>query len=77
MNRLGFDNEKYVKLQSQNIRDRISKFGGKLFDDFHASRVLPGFAPDSKVKMLLEMKDGGGDRHRHFRRRHRAQQAPG
>ena len=65
MNRLGFDNEKYVKLQSQNIRDRISKFGGKLylefggklFDDFHASRVLPGFAPDSKVKMLLEMKD--------------------
>ena len=65
MYRIGFDNEKYVKLQSQNIRDRISKFGGKLylefggklFDDFHASRVLPGFAPDSKVKMLLEMKD--------------------
>ena len=57
MNRIGFDNDKYVKLQSQNIRDRISKFGGKLylefggklFDDFHASRVLPGFAPDSKV----------------------------
>ena len=55
MNRLGFDNEKYVKLQSQNIRDRISKFGGKLslefggklFDDFHAARVLPGVAPDS------------------------------
>ena len=65
MNRIGFDNDKYVKLQSQNILDRISKFGGKLylefggklFDDFHASRVLPGFAPDSKVKMLLEMKD--------------------
>ena len=65
MNRIGFDNEKYVKLQSQNIRDRIGKFGGKLylefggklFDDYHASRVLPGFAPDSKVKMLLEMKD--------------------
>ena len=65
MNRIGFDNDKYVKLQSQNIRDRITKFGGKLylefggklFDDFHASRVLPGFAPDSKVKMLLEMKD--------------------
>ena len=65
MNRIGFDNDKYVKLQSQNIRDRIYKFGGKLylefggklFDDFHASRVLPGFAPDSKVKMLLEMKD--------------------
>ena len=65
MNRQGFDNEKYVKLQSQKIRDRIAQFGGKLylefggklFDDFHASRVLPGFAPDSKVKMLLEMKD--------------------
>ena len=61
----GFDNDKYVKLQSQNIRDRIShfggklylEFGGKLFDDFHASRVLPGFKPDSKVRMLLEMKD--------------------
>jgi len=65
MNKLGFDNDKYVKLQSQNIRDRLSKFGGKLylefggklFDDYHASRVLPGFQPDSKVKMLLEMKD--------------------
>ena len=65
MNRVGFDNDKYVKLQSQNIRDRINKFGGKLylefggklFDDYHASRVLPGFQPDSKVKMLLEMKD--------------------
>ncbi len=61
----GFDNEKYIRLQSQNIRDRIAlfgdklymEFGGKLFDDFHASRVLPGFAPDSKVKMLLELKD--------------------
>ena len=65
MNKPGFDNEKYVKLQSQNIRDRIAKFGGKLylefggklFDDYHAARVLPGFKPDSKVKMLLEMKD--------------------
>ncbi len=65
MNRIGFDNDKYVKMQSQNIRDRIDKFGGKLylefggklFDDFHASRVLPGFQPDSKVRMLLEMKD--------------------
>ena len=65
MNRIGFDNEKYVKLQSQKIRDRISQFGGKLylefggklFDDYHASRVLPGFQPDSKVKMLLEMKE--------------------
>ncbi len=65
MNVIGFDNAKYVQLQSQNIRDRISQFGGKLylefggklFDDYHASRVLPGFEPDSKVKMLLEMKD--------------------
>ncbi|MGI5976239.1 MAG: DUF1846 domain-containing protein [Candidatus Limivicinus sp.] len=65
MGAVGFDNEKYVKLQSQNIRDRISQFGGKLylefggklFDDYHASRVLPGFEPDSKVRMLLEMKD--------------------
>ena len=65
MGALGFDNDKYVKLQSQNIRDRISKFGGKLylefggklFDDYHASRVLPGFLPDSKVRMLLEMRD--------------------
>ena len=65
MNKIGFDNDKYLKLQSQNIRDRISKFGGKLylefggklFDDFHASRVLPGFAPDSKVRMLMEVKD--------------------
>ncbi len=65
MQKIGFDNEKYIQLQSQNIRDRIAifgdklymEFGGKLFDDFHASRVLPGFAPDSKVKMLLELKD--------------------
>ncbi|MDO5444052.1 MAG: DUF1846 domain-containing protein [Eubacteriales bacterium] len=61
----GFSNEKYRQLQSQSIRDRINQFGGKLylefggklFDDFHASRVIPGFEPDSKVKMLLEMKD--------------------
>ena len=65
MNKIGFDNDKYVKLQSQRIRDRIAQFGGKLylefggklFDDYHASRVLPGFQPDSKVKMLMEMKD--------------------
>ena len=65
MNRIGFDNELYLKLQSQKIRDRIREFGGKLylefggklFDDYHASRVLPGFQPDSKVKMLLEMKE--------------------
>ncbi len=65
MARIGFDNAEYVRLQSQNIRDRIAmfgdklymEFGGKLFDDFHASRVLPGFEPDSKVKMLMELKD--------------------
>lgn len=65
MKKIGFDNEKYIKLQSQNIRDRIAKFGGKLymefggklFDDYHAARVLPGFEPDAKVKMLLELKD--------------------
>ncbi len=65
MGKIGFDNEKYINLQSQNIRDRINmfggklymEFGGKLFDDFHASRVLPGFEPDSKVKMLMQLKD--------------------
>ncbi len=65
MKRQGFDNEKYITLQSQKIRERIKyfggklylEFGGKLFDDYHASRVLPGFAPDSKVKMLLNLKD--------------------
>ena len=65
MSRIGFDNDKYIKMQSEHIRKRIEffggklylEFGGKLFDDFHASRVLPGFKPDSKVNMLLEMKD--------------------
>ena len=65
MKKIGFDNEKYIKLQSQNIRDRIKmfggklymEFGGKLFDDYHAARVLPGFEPDAKVKMLLNLKD--------------------
>ena len=65
MRRIGFDNAKYLQLQSANILQRIRmfggklymEFGGKLFDDFHASRVLPGFQPDSKVKMLLELKD--------------------
>ena len=65
MARIGFDNEKYLRLQSQHIEERINKFGGKLylefggklFDDFHASRVLPGFAPDSKIKMLEQLKD--------------------
>ena len=61
----GFDNDKYLKIQSENIRKRIAQFGdklymefgGKLFDDYHAARVLPGFQPDSKMKMLLRMKD--------------------
>ncbi len=63
--RTGFDNEKYLKTQSEHIRERIAKFGGKLylefggklFDDYHASRVLPGFKPDSKLQMLLQLKD--------------------
>ena len=61
----GFDNEKYLQMQSSHIRQRIAQFGdklylefgGKLFDDYHASRVLPGFEPDSKLKMLLQLKD--------------------
>ena len=65
MNTIGFDNNKYIKLQSQKIQERISsfggklylEFGGKLFDDYHASRVLPGFQPDSKIRMLLSMKE--------------------
>ena len=64
MNIQGFDNKKYIKLQSQNIKKRVAKFnklylefGGKLFDDYHASRVLPGFEPDSKIKMLLNLKE--------------------
>ena len=62
MNKIGFDNKKYLTMQSEQIRERISKFGGKLylefggklFDDFHASRVLPGFEPDSKIRMLQQ-----------------------
>ena len=65
MERIGFDNEKYLKTQSEHIRRRIAQFdnklylefGGKLFDDYHAARVLPGFEPDSKVRMLMELKD--------------------
>ena len=63
--KIGFDNDKYLKTQSEHIRERIShfgdklylEFGGKLFDDFHASRVLPGFMPDSKLRMLLQLKE--------------------
>ncbi len=62
--KVGFDNAKYLKTQSEHIRERIAQFGGrlylefggKLYDDFHASRVLPGFQPDSKLRMLLHMK---------------------
>ena len=65
MHKKGFDNELYIKLQSENINKRIKQFdnklylefGGKLFDDYHASRVLPGFEPDTKVKMLLNLKE--------------------
>ena len=61
----GYDNEKYIRTQSAHIRERIAKFGGKLYlefggklyDDYHASRVLPGFQPDSKLQMLLQLKD--------------------
>ena len=63
--KIGFDNEKYQNVQSEHIRERISKFdgklylelGGKLFDDYHASRVLPGFQPDSKLRMLQKLSD--------------------
>lgn len=64
MNKLGFDNERYIQIQSEKIRERINRFsklylefGGKLFDDFHASRVLPGYKPDAKIQMLLELKE--------------------
>ena len=64
-NQIGFDNQKYLETQSARIRERIAQFGGKLylefggklFDDNHAARVLPGFAPDSKIRMLLELRD--------------------
>ena len=63
--KIGFDNDKYLQMQSEHIKERISQFGdklylefgGKLFDDFHASRVLPGFAPDSKLRMLMQLSD--------------------
>ena len=65
MARIGFDNQKYLETQSAHIRERIQQFGGKLylefggklFDDYHASRVLPGFEPDSKIRMLQQLKD--------------------
>ena len=65
MFKVGFDNDAYLRTQSEKIAERIAKFGGKLylefggklFDDHHASRVLPGFAPDSKIRMLEKLKD--------------------
>ncbi|MBQ7347937.1 MAG: DUF1846 domain-containing protein [Clostridia bacterium] len=65
MYKQGFDNEKYIAMQSEHIRERIAQFGGKLylefggklFDDYHAARVLPGFSPDSKIRMLIQLKD--------------------
>lgn len=65
MYKIGFDNDKYLKMQSERIKERIAEFGGKLylefggklFDDYHASRVLPGFQPDSKLQMLLQIKE--------------------
>ena len=65
MVKTGFDNDRYIQMQSAHIRERIAKFGGKLYlefggklyDDYHAARVLPGFQPDSKLRMLLNMKD--------------------
>ncbi len=65
MAKVGFDNDKYLRMQSEHIGERISQFGGKLylefggklFDDYHASRVLPGFQPDSKLRMLLQLKE--------------------
>ncbi len=65
MSGIGFDNKNYLSMQSEKIEERIRsfgdklylEFGGKLFDDYHAARVLPGFEPDSKIKMLLKLKD--------------------
>ena len=65
MKAIGFDNNRYLEIQSKHIQQRIAQFdnklylemGGKLFDDFHASRVLPGFLPDSKIKMLMQLAD--------------------
>ncbi len=65
MSKIGFDNDKYLKMQSEKIKERIAafggklylEFGGKLFDDYHAARVLPGFKPDSKINMLVQLKE--------------------
>jgi len=65
MNKIGFDSDKYLKIQSEKILERIKmfddklylEFGGKIFDDYHASRVLPGFRPDNKIKLLQQFKN--------------------
>ncbi|MCC8074257.1 MAG: DUF1846 family protein, partial [Clostridiales bacterium] len=65
MYKIGFDNNKYLQMQSSRIKERINEFGGKLylefggklFDDYHAFRVLPGFQPDSKLQMLMQLKE--------------------
>ena len=82
--RTGFDNDMYIEMQAARIRERIAQFGGKLylefggklFDDYHASRVLPGFEPDSKVRMLMSLADDAEGHHRDQRQPHRGQQAP-
>ena len=77
--RVGFDHDQYTAMQSEHIRQSHSgrlaasciwNWAGKLFDDFHASRVLPGFRPDSKVTMLLQLKGSGRAGDRHQRGRH-------
>ena len=65
MNEIGFDSDKYLEIQSEKIRERIKlfdnklylEFGGKIFDDYHAARVLPGFRPDNKIRLLKQFKD--------------------
>ena len=65
MNEIGFDSDKYLEIQSEKIRERIKlfdnklylEFGGKIFDDYHAARVLPGFRPDNKIKLLKQFKE--------------------
>ena len=76
--KIGFDNNKYLTMQSAHIRERIAQFdnklylefGGKLFDDYHASRVLPGFAAGQQAADAAAVEGPGRDRHRHQRRGH-------